>query len=291
MGHWKQITKRNGKFRLIYCPDREEKAKCRKALVWLHKAARLICNAEVVHGFFELRSVVTGAERHVNKRFTVSFDIEDFFHHVTLSSWEKDATAIGGKGNESLKFLNKVFFRKLPDSKSEPVAAQGLPSSPVVSNIVFAKVDDEILRLIPSGVVYTRYADDLTFSTNSPDDVPILLALVPEVVKLFGFSVNTGKTHVQDAHGGVRHVTGVGVDENGIRPTRKAKRKLRAARHRLSRKPNRVTLRRKVTGLEEWCKLRKPRAGRRTLDRITARHRGDMPGLIVAVADRENLYG
>jgi hypothetical protein len=186
------------------------------------------------------------------------------------------------------------------------VARQGLPTSPIVANIAAAGMDKEIKEHIKGGgIVYTRYADDLTFSFDEPpmampgyaSAAGWLEASIPPIVEKHGFTVNEKKTRLQSARYGRRIITGIAVDKDGIYPTRAAKRKLRAAIHNAKtgrfkhfpsrqwmryvktcryhgRKPmpKRVWVRRwlraRVRGLEEWLKLKPPVVGKRSAGRI-----------------------
>ena len=45
----------------------------------------------------------------------------------------------------------------------------GAPTSPVIANMICMKLDGELMRLSRThGCWFTRYADDLTFSSNAP---------------------------------------------------------------------------------------------------------------------------
>lgn len=76
-----------------------------------------------------------------------------------LSPRTRDAVWKVNKENEKIYCYNQPILGYLP---------QGAPTSPMVSNLALRKVDDEIFSLSKEfGLVYTRYSDDLTFSTRS----------------------------------------------------------------------------------------------------------------------------
>jgi RNA-directed DNA polymerase len=93
----------------------------------------------------------------------------------------------------------------------ENTLPQGSPCSPVISNLIAHVLDMHLVKLASkSGCTYSRYADDLTFSTNEkgfPADIaerigPDLHAWMPsaklrEIVKHSGFQINQQKTNMQ----------------------------------------------------------------------------------------------
>lgn len=206
-----KIKKKNGGTRVIYCPNAAEKAALRKLLPSLSAKVKAAC-PDNCHGFIPGRSPVTNARSHVNFQYTTCFDLKDFFDNIRpeqvdgLSEQERDA----------------CFFRGAP--------RQGLPTSPAIANIAAAKLDAAILKAIPAGIAYTRYADDLSFSYNNPETTKSLLDLIPVLVRECGFTLNEKKTRTACTRHGRRIITGVGVDSQ-IHPTRKQKRRLRAALH------------------------------------------------------------
>lgn len=135
-------------------------------------------------------------------------------------------------------------------------AGQGLPTSPMLANIAAADLDQAMLALrgrsgrFDTDFVYTRYADDMTFSFDDPRLVHVLRQRVPEIVERHGFKLNDRKTEVQSAKVGRRRITGYAVDDQ-VHPTRATLKRLRAARHR--GRPS------QAAGLEEWCRMRLPR--------------------------------
>ena len=70
---------------------------------------------------------------------------------------------------------------------------QGAPTSPMLSNIIASKMDEMMLEYCKKrGIIYTRYADDLTFSADSDVKVPPIEDIY-KIVYLNGFKVNRMK--------------------------------------------------------------------------------------------------
>lgn len=229
-----RISKGNGKFRTIYAPSKAEKWELKQLLPELN---RLMKKCEFAHGFIQGRSPVTNALLHVGFNFSLCFDLKDFFDTITPSHV---------KGKLPQHILEKVFVDGHP--------RQGLPTSPAVANLAAYDLDIRINRLKKKfniNFVYSRYADDLSFSFNDVAVKDILLKEVPSLVEAFHFIINDKKTCFQDSKSGRRHITGIGVDYNNIYPTRAAKRRLRAAQHQQNLP--------QAQGLAEWCNLKSPR--------------------------------
>ena len=183
----------------------------------------------VLHGFLEARSCVTNATQHVGYAYSLCFDLKDFFESVTADHVE-DWMAAG-----------------IVDG----AARQGLSSSPALSNYAAMPMDKSIIAFIRDNEInYTRYADDLSFSFNNKECRALLEKEIPLIVQSFDFRVNERKTLFQSAAYGRRNITGVMVDYEGVHPTRRIKRRLRAAKHQNKESH--------AQGLEEWCKLRLP---------------------------------
>lgn len=245
------LHKKSGGHRTIYAPSKKEKKVFRKMLPDLIEIAVLADHRKVAHGFLPCRSCVTNAEQHVGFHFSVCFDLADFFDSVTENHVSKFLTA------EQIK---ATFIGGAP--------RQGLPTSPIIANIAAAPMDEDIIQMCASiqsqfrtrALSYTRYADDLTISCWSQDQVDQVLLQIPKIVSQHNFKLNMRKTRVLTAIAGRRIITGVAVDHTGIHPTRRTRRKMRAARHQGNQHS--------FLGLLEWARLKKPKIGKRLMVQV-----------------------
>ncbi|MPN50798.1 hypothetical protein SDC9_198437 [bioreactor metagenome] len=130
------------------------------------------------------------------------------------------------------KYLKYLPKRILPQN-SPPYAinhdmlgvlAQGAPTSPMLSNLIAKKLDDDLYCWAQkNGFVYTRYADDLIFSTTLLPSSKSISALRNEIVYLIkknNFIENKKKFHVAGP-GSRKRVLGLLVDGNSPRISKK----------------------------------------------------------------------
>ena len=270
-----KIPKGNGKFRTIYCPSPTEKLLFRGNVPHLNSQATALDIHKVAHGFLPGRSIVTNALAHVGDwQITLHFDFENFFDSVT-SEMLPDPPQI----------IARTWYRQncFPDG----AARQGLPTSPAIANIAAAPFDAAVIALRDSltpkrrilgsrgpTFIYTRYADDLTFSMNSEVVAAKLLAEIPALAAAHGFAINAAKTTRQHARAGHRIVTGIAVTPSGIVPTRQARRKLRAASHQIKTGLRRRNLRKILTKQTESYRRDDPFTMHRIGDILRAQWRG-----------------
>lgn len=260
------VSKGNGKRRIIYSPSTEE----RKVLAPHTDQLRILQEHlldDCVHGFRVKRSPITNALPHLNKDYTLSFDLADFFDSVTKRHlWNilpvNMIREIRGGG---------VLYKDAP--------RQGLPTSPFVANIAAVALDRDVrssLALLTTEVVYTRYADDLSFSWNGDRSLHEWLRKeVKRVVESHRFLLAKGKTHLQSAKSGRRVICGVAVDHE-LHARREARRRLRAATHRVNLihqtrnlsqalagstvvKQDIKLAHRQMVGLTAWCSMKLPK--------------------------------
>ena len=274
--HITHIPKGNGKYRTIYAPNIDEKAPMQALLPYINAAALQADTHGVAHAFMTGRSIVTNALAHAGDwQITISFDFSDFFDSVTpdMVQWEPTKAQINslrytlwngltwedGAWHTGIEFVG-VKNRLFPDG----AARQGLPTSPALANLAAAPFDSAVIalgkHLTPKrrilgksgpAFVYTRYADDLTFSTNSEKVAQNLLHDIPMLAAAHGFQINPTKTRRQHARAGYRIVTGIAVTPTGILPSRFHRRKLRAASHQIRKGICRRNLRRILSKITE----------------------------------------
>jgi RNA-directed DNA polymerase len=122
---------------------------------------------------------------------------------------------------------------------------QGSPCSPVISNLVGHLLDIRLGKLaFDTGCTYSRYADDITFSTNKPQFPSSIARLIPdqnhtwevsqklqEIVTRTGFAINTQKTRMQ-YRTSRQDVTGLVVNSK-VNIRSEYRRTVRAMAHRL----------------------------------------------------------
>jgi len=237
------LPKKTGGTRLISAPLPRLKA----AQAWvLENVLKKVPVHEAAHGFREGRSIVTNARPHVGAGMVVNLDLKDFFPSVLyprvkgvfvkLGYSEATATALAllctEPDVEELELDGQRWFvtqgkRRLP---------QGAPTSPALTNILCRRLDRRLAGAARKlGFVYTRYADDLTFSAHGagPHDAGELLRFVRWVVKQEEFTAHPDKTRVL-RRGRQQEVTGVVVnDKPGV--DRKTLKRFRALLHQLEK--------------------------------------------------------
>ena len=150
------IPKRKGGQRLILAP-RDELKFIQHTLA--AKLVELYTPRTVVHGFTCDRSIVSNAKCHVGRRFVLNVDIKDFFPSIHFGRVQGlfASSAIGARG-QAATVLAQICCHK----RALPA---GAPTSPVLSNMVCARLDRELIALAKKYKChYSRYADDLTFS-------------------------------------------------------------------------------------------------------------------------------
>ncbi|MCO4744931.1 MAG: RNA-directed DNA polymerase [Proteobacteria bacterium] len=244
VSHYKRfsIPKKTGGERLISAPMPRLKASQHWVLrnildkVPLHDAA---------HGFVTGRSIVSNAAPHVNARIVVNMDLQDFFPSI---SWvrvrglfasfgysREAATVLALLCTEAKTTAIELDGETWHVAQGERVLPQGSPASPAITNALCWQLDRRLSGLCAKlGFVYTRYADDLTFSAKSDDAyVGTLLKAVGQIVEEEGFTVHPKKTRVMRA-GSRQEVTGLVVN-NGLSVSRPLRRNWKAALFRLER--------------------------------------------------------
>lgn len=233
MYHQFSIAKGAGKTRLITAPDRRLKILQSKLAPILDQLYLL---RNPVHGFVPARSVKTNAEAHGRRRFVLNLDLQDFFPTITENRIRGLLTSldIDTRVAEIIARLC-CFNRHLP---------QGAPTSPVLSNMICYRLDTELLQIAKGArSIYTRYADDITFSSYQPP-APLFEGALPTVGRFSpdvlapglrgsfqsnGFTLHPDKAHYADRNSR-RVVTGVKIND-GLNVDRRYVRHIRALLH------------------------------------------------------------
>jgi RNA-directed DNA polymerase len=226
-----QIRKRLGGFRLIHHPSKRLKSLQR----WL--LANVIENLPVhqaARAYRKGQSIFANASIHANSRYLLRMDLSNFFPSITqvdIAKYIVDRAAFfSGWTPHDIDVFCKLVCR-------DSVLTIGAPTSPALSNAICYEMDAQLEALcVKSQVTYTRYADDLFFSTTHRNTLPALEANVAQVITDLkipgGLKININKTR-HSSRRGARRVTGVVLGSDG-QPYigRGFKRKIRALIHR-----------------------------------------------------------
>jgi RNA-directed DNA polymerase len=186
------------------------------------------------HGFVVQRCVVTNARPHIRRRFVFNIDLQDFFPSINFGRVRGMFMAPPYRLNsEVATLLAQIcsFRNTLP---------QGAPTSPVVSNMICARMDGELQRLANRHRCrYSRYCDDITFSSNDSDFPGAIASMsggqveagpeLRQVVASNGFMINDRKTRLHGPRSR-RTVTGL-VTNKKVNVRRTFVRQIRAMLH------------------------------------------------------------
>ncbi len=169
-----QIRKASGGFRTIDHPARELKL----LQSWLvNNVFRLLPVHQAAFAYREGVSILAHASVHVSQSYMLKVDFRDFFPSVTSEDVIRVLMANASVFSEALSVEDYDLVRRLV-CKSGRLTI-GAPSSPILSNAVLFEFDSYWAgRCSRDDVKYSRYADDLYFSTNRPHVLsPILTEL------------------------------------------------------------------------------------------------------------------
>lgn len=194
-----RIPKKSGGFRVISAP----KNLLKSFLTYTNRILQAFYEApDYVTGFVPEKSVVDNAERHIGMNYVFNTDLKDFFPSISKSRvWatlkhppfnfnDTIADAIAGLCCTDI-IVDGEMRRALP---------QGSPCSPILTNIVCRNLDRKLYKLAKKyNLRYSRYADDITFSSNRNvfhKDGDFQKELV-DIITGQNFSINEKKTRVQ----------------------------------------------------------------------------------------------
>ncbi len=224
--HSFEIPKHNGGKRLINAPERRLKMLQRRLADVLYR-----CVAEfektgpthhpLAHGFARSCSIFTNASVHKRRRYVLNLDLQDFFPSFNFGR-------VRGFFIKDKRFeLNEkvaTVIAQIACHKNE--LPQGSPCSPIISNLLGHILDVRLARFAKKNkCTYSRYADDITFSTNRKDFPTALAKPIPERLSAWelgsqlvkeihraGFKINASKTRMQ-WRGSRQVTTGLIVNE------------------------------------------------------------------------------
>ncbi len=186
----------------------------------------------ISHGFEKGKNIISNARIHRNKRYVLNIDLKNFFDSFHFGR-------VRGYFHKNKHFnypieVATVIAQLVCYKGSLP---QGAPTSPVITNLICQILDFRILSLAKKyRMDYTRYADDLTFSTNNRDFLSLYEDFMNEITAIIekaGFYINEKKIRLQYRNS-KQTTTGLVVNKR-ISVEREYVRKTKAMAHSLYR--------------------------------------------------------
>ena len=216
------IPKSNGKIREIKQPRKDLKG----IQAWILRNILDKLNPTVfATAYIKGKNISSNVTPHCNNKYFMLLDLEEFFPSISIRRAEKIFSLIG-YSKEAVHILSMLCT-------CDGSLPQGAVSSPSLSNLIAAKLDRRIAGYTSKrNIAYTRYADDITLSSNNPVTLCKSLPIILKIIKSENFEPNMNKLRVL---GPKKSCFITGLIKNNSEPKfgigRKKKREMRAVIH------------------------------------------------------------
>ncbi len=225
-----EIFKKNGTKRIIHSPQKGLRFILRSLNILLQQIDQ---PHRTAMGFVPGKSIVDNALLHKSHKYVFNIDLKDFFYsfdfnRVKMALMYKPFNLNGEKRNLAIWLAHLCTHPIEINGNIKAVLPQGSPVSPVLTNIMCKRLDRRLNGLAKKfDAVYTRYADDITFSSNNDifnkeefvDELQRIIA-IDNTLEINGqkvimgpeLKINTKKTRLQRSDFR-QEVTGLVVNE------------------------------------------------------------------------------
>ena len=207
------IPKKNGGERVIHAPKKELKFLQKKLsnVLWECYLESIESKSKdknfktpvLSHAFEKGKSIITNSQMHRNKKYILNIDLKNFFDSFNFGRvrgfFIKDRDFAVSPEIATVIAQIACYQGKLP---------QGAPSSPIITNLITRILDYRIVKIAKKyRFTYSRYADDMTFSTNrelnsnklrASKELDNFLTELEEVIISSGFEINPQKTRLSN---------------------------------------------------------------------------------------------
>lgn len=164
-----QIPKRRGGMRTIAQPSRELKA-IQRFVLQTTLSRRPVHSAAT--GYIEGKNIRENARLHLESRVILKLDFKDFFPSIRVTDWQRYARSSDMDLDRDEIFLYSHVLFWGQKSSTPKCLSIGAPTSPALSNILLFDLDSLLsAAATKAGVVYSRYADDITASGGTVEAV------------------------------------------------------------------------------------------------------------------------
>lgn len=225
-GYLEDLLKRPDSYHTFHIPKkdgtlREIAAPCSKLKEIQRQLSEKLLDAwqptPYSYGFLRERNIVDNAREHLNQKWVLNIDLENFFPSITMRKIEHALISPPCNMNpDTAGMIARIAC-------NNGVLPQGSPSSPILSDIATSPLDHLLHKYACHfGCRYSRYADDITISTSQkffPAEIAQISkgnvklgTLVVNAIAEQGFKINEAKVSLRNSS---RHqeVTGIVVNE------------------------------------------------------------------------------
>ena len=180
------IPKPSGGVREIRQPSKEMKA----VQAWiLRNILDKLAPSEHATAFIQGKGLSENVSPHSNNRYFVCLDIQDFFPSINF---------------HRVKHLFKIigYFSYAPSILANLCTCDiGLPqggvTSPSISNLIASRLDRRLLGYTSRrNITYTRYADDMTFSSNNRAALNKSINTIKKIIESEKFTPHPNKFRI-----------------------------------------------------------------------------------------------
>lgn len=203
-----EIPKKSGGVRRILAPNKDLKSIQSRLSELLYDCVEEInlkrdIRGNLSYGYQKGLSTLHHAKIHSKKRFVFNIDLKDFFNSINFGRVRGFFIA-----NDNFKLQPKVATILAQIACHQNILPQGSPCSPVISNLIGHILDINLAKLASeSGCSYSRYCDDITFSTNK-STFPYKIAFtnhdnnylpsenLVKMIAKYGFIINSEKVRM-----------------------------------------------------------------------------------------------
>lgn len=208
------IPKRNGKGkRIIAHPSKQLKFIQR---IIVKKLENILTIHEATYSYRKKINIRENAKKHMRSDYLLKMDFKDFFNKITPALFFKilERKNIPFNSDDRVLIENLLFYKKRNHHLQLSI---GAPSSPLISNFIMYYFDKRISQLCNErNIIYSRYADDITFSSNKKHILFSIPGLVKKTLKDEGYDsifINDEKT-IFSSKALNRHITGITISND-----------------------------------------------------------------------------
>jgi len=178
---------------------------------------------DLCFSFRKNRSIKDNARIHLGSRYILCLDIDSFFDNIKTEHVHS-CLIENGFSEDISSFISRI-------ATLDGCLPQGAPTSPIISNSYLYNFDKVISEFCgQNGMTYSRYADDLTIGSTDYTQLEHCITFISEQLTKFELKINKRKTRII-SNNNAQIVTGVCINNEQLRPSRKFRKEVRAAFH------------------------------------------------------------